>query len=573
MTENSTKNNHSEINQIGTEASSTATFLNRRNVLRAAALAAAAKVATASAGPANQRSRNLASDPNQNDLPDLPTIDVIALNRMAFGPRLGDFDKFNNLGEDDDERLTAYVDQQLNPSEVDDQACDIILADYDLTTLDLPLETIWRDYVDQETSMMVETARDQPVKDVQTSTLLRAVYSRRQLVEVLADHWHNHFNIYGWDYWTEPFFAHFDQAIIRQHLLGNFREMLEAVAQSPAMLYYLDNQSNAGDDPNENYARELFELHTLGAENYLGVRPLNDPSINARGQRIGYIDEDVYGATVCFTGWHINQETGRFEFNSEKHFPFQKVVLGQTIPSFRGIEDGRDVLDMLVNHPGTAAHVCRRLCRRLISDHPPQRIVDEAAQVFRDNIDAPDQLKQVTRTILLSNEFRNTWGGKVKRPLEYAASLLRAVDADFQADNQFIQQYNNMGQRLFGWHPPDGYPDMKEAWSSTQPTFQRWRMCEALLSRQVENGANRPEDYLLRFDDLMPTELTDPSAVVNWWSQRLLGRELPQRERQLVVEFLAQGRNPIYELSPEDIAQRLRPMVGLIFMSPSFAWR
>ena len=146
-------------------------------------------------------------------------------------------------------------------------------------------------------------------------------------------------------------------------MLGNFRTMLDAVAKSPAMLYYLDNQSNSGGNPNENYARELFELHTLGAENYLGVVPLiiNDNGSythpapkDAEGKPLFYVDADVYGATTCFTGWRYNTDTGLFQFDDKAHFPYQKVVLGRLIPEAQGVKDGSDVLDMLAKHAGTA---------------------------------------------------------------------------------------------------------------------------------------------------------------------------------------------------------------------------
>jgi uncharacterized protein (DUF1800 family) len=402
---------------------------------------------------------------------------------------------------------------------------------------------------------------------------LRAVYSKRQLVEVLADHWHDHFNVYGWDYWTAPTFVHYDRDVIRKHMLGNFRQMLEAVAKSPAMIYYLDNQSNEGGDPNENFARELFELHGMGAENYLGVRASNDPTIfDENGERIGYIDEDVYGATTCFTGWRVNGDTGNFEFDDSKHFPFQKIVLGREIPSFQGIQDGYDVLDLIVNHPGTARYICRRLCRRLISDDPPESVVEAAAAVFMANLNAPDQLKKVVRTILLSPEFRTTWAQKVKRPFEFSVSLLRAANADFEPEDSFYWSYDSTGHALFRWSPPNGYPDSKEAWTGTMPTLQRWRHCNWLVEWKYKEGPQK-DQRRLRFEEQTPSAVKTPIQLVDYWSNRILGRTLPDDEYQPIVEFMAFGRNPAQELPPADLEERLRFMIALIFMSPSFAWR
>ena len=358
-------------------------------------------------------------------------------------------------------------------------------------------------------------------------------------------------------------------------------QMLEAVAQSPAMLYYLDNQSNSGGNPNENYARELFELHTLGAENYLGVVPLTVGSNgqfehpgpkDANGRPLLYVDEDVYGATTCFTGWRANGDTGAFTFDSTAHFPYQKLVLGQAIPASQGVKDGRDVLDLLARHVGTARHICRKLCRRLIGDNPPERIVQAVAAIFVANLDAPDQLQKVVRTILLSEEFRTTWGEKIKRPFEYVVGLLRATGADFTPDGTFLWFTTLMGQRLFSWQPPNGYPDVRSSWSSTMPMLQRWRMCNWLLNNWTYGGEG-PDKDKPRITLENPPTLKKPTQIVDFWAQWLMGRPLPEGERGPIVEFMAGGRNIDFDLPDDQIKERLRSMVGLLLMSQSFQWR
>ncbi|MCX6046208.1 MAG: DUF1800 domain-containing protein, partial [Chloroflexi bacterium] len=441
------------------------------------------------------------------------------------------------------------------------------------------LAQLWVDHV--QTPTMDYGVRQLPVSETEKATLLKAVYSKRQLQEVLADFWFNHFNIQGWDYWAAPVFVHYDRDVIRGNMLGNFRQMLGAVAQSPAMLYFLDNQSNSGGNPNENYARELFELHTMGAENYLGVVPLTvganggfehpgpkDPN----GRPLLYVDDDVYGATTCFTGWRINTDTGLFAFDSAAHFPYQKLVLGQAIPASQGIKDGNDVLDILAHHPGTAHFICRKLCRRLIGDNPPESVIQTAAAVFSAQVDAPDQLKQVTKTILLSQEFRTTWGEKIKRPLEYVVSLLRIAQADFTPDGSFLWFTSQMGQRLYSWQPPNGYPDFKATWSSTMPLLQRWRVCNWLLNSWTYGGTEANKDQL-RIQFTNPPTLKKPTELVDGWSMALLGRLLPDNERQPVVDFMADGRNPTADLPDKEIKDRLAFMIGLIFMAPSFQWR
>jgi uncharacterized protein (DUF1800 family) len=221
----------------------------------------------------------------------------------------------------------------------------------------------------------------------------------------------------------------------------------------------------------------VFELHTLGAENYLGVKRQSDVPVDPEGRPVGYVDDDVYEATRCFTGWTVANNdsgpggnTGLFLYRDDWHDRFQKTVLGRFIPADQSaMKDGRDVLDALAEHPGTARHVCRKLCRRLISDDPPEGLVQSAADLFLAQKEAADQLKQVVRHILRSTAFRSTWGEKIKRPFEAIVSALRATNADFTIrlddsdSNSFLWLYSNIGQDLFSWESPDGYPDVKEA--------------------------------------------------------------------------------------------------------------
>lgn len=500
--------------------------------------------------------------------PTRPPLAVIVLNRMGFGPTPASWQQFRDLGTDDNARLTAYVDQQLNPASIDDSACDQIVARHGLTTLNKTLEQLWADHIRGDLDSRL------PAAEVEKAMCLRAVYSKRQLLEVLTDHWLNHFNVYAWDYPIAAVFVHFYRDVIRKHLLGNFRTLMEAVAQSPAMLYYLDNQSNSGGKPNENYSREAFELHGMGAENYLGVRAVDDPTIvDGAGNRLGYIDEDVYGATTCFTGWRVHQDTGTFYFSEADHFPYAKEVLGKRIPANQGIKDGRDVLDLMADHPGTARYICRRLCRRLIADNPPESVVQAAADVFIAHKTAPDQLKKVVRTILLSPEFRTTWGEKIKRPFEFSVSILRGLNANYTPQDAFFWNYDTIGQPLFGWRPPDGFPDDRGAWTGTMPMLQRWRHANWLFNWRIGGEGADKETYRLLPETQTPGDRRTPNSLVDYWSQRILGRLLPANERQAVVDFMAAGRNPDFDLPAEQISDRLRQMVVLICMSPSFQWR
>ena len=555
--------------------------LSRRNLLRgSSALALAAGAATlfdekahaqAETPPPAMRSpqhEQIAAASLDADLPELPPLAVIALSRMGFGISQATWTEFHALGATPEERLTAYVDQQLNPTAINDDACQAMIDAQGFTTINKSADQLWADHVvgDQD--------RYLPASETERLTFLRAMYSKRQLQEVLADHWHNHFNVFGWEYWIAPSMVHYDRDVIRKHMLGNFRAMLEAVAKSPAMLFFLDNQSNSGDRPNENYARELFELHGMGAENYFGVRSIDDPAIKDEdGNRLGYVDSDVYGATTCFTGWRVNEDTGRFEFDESAHFPYTKIVLGKVIPEFHGVQDGKDVLDLLAYHPASARYICRRLCRRLISDNPPESIVQAAADVFIANKSAPDQLKKVVRTILLSQEFATTWGEKIKRPFEFSVSTLRALEANFLPQDQFFWSYDDIGQGLFNWRPPNGYPDDRNAWTGTMALLQRWRHCNWLFGWQIGGEGADADTYRLRPESQTPGQYLSPTDLVNYWSNRILGRLLPVNERQPVIDFMASGRNPDFDLPADQIAERLRQMVALICLSPSFQWR
>ncbi|MEZ4656079.1 MAG: DUF1800 domain-containing protein [Caldilineaceae bacterium] len=562
--------------------------LNRRTLLRGlgataavssiAALAQTPPVdaqagATASPRPSMRRWRSIVSAAAAGE-PALPEVEVIAYNRMAYGPRPGDLAAFRALGGTPEARLQAFVDQQLDPASIVDTDCDNRLAAQGYATLDKTLQQTWWTYVRREDNPNLQVDRYLPAKEVESATLIRAIYSKRQLQEVMTEYWHDHFNIYGWDFWTAPTYNHFDRDVIRAHIFGNFRQMLEAVAKSPAMLYYLDNQSNQGGDPNENYARELFELHGMGAENYYGVRKTDDPAIfDGSGNRLGYVDDDVYGATTCFTGWRANGDTGLFEYDDSRHFPYQKVVLDKVLPPFQGIKDGYDVLDLIANHPNTGTYIARRMCKRLISDNPPESVVQSAAAVFRANVNAPDQLKQVTRAILLSPEFRNTWGQKIKRPFEYAISLFRAAQADFDPINNFFWWYEPMGQPLFAWSPPDGYPDYRTAWTSTMTTLQRWRFVNSVLGWKFGGDGPNKDMLRIRLPEQTPSSVNTPIQLVDYWSNRILGRVMPNEEYTPIVEFIAQGRGLTQPLPANDITDRLPHMVALIFMAPSFMWR
>ncbi len=256
--------------------------------------------------------------------PSTSPLSIIALNRMAFGPRPGDLEAFEALGNTEDEQFEAYVEQQLDPGSIDDSDLDSKLAGF--PTLQKSVSELWTEHLLGAGGDYL--IQNQPFHESEAAVFVRAVHSRRQLVQVLGDFWFNHFNVFPEDVLVTSVFSHYEQDVIRAHALGNFREMLEAVATSPAMLFYLDNVASRNSGPNENFSRELFELHTLGAENYLGVGLQSEVPKDEAGNPIGYVDADVFEATRCFTGWTFDDDVGAFLYRSDWHDRFQKNVLG-----------------------------------------------------------------------------------------------------------------------------------------------------------------------------------------------------------------------------------------------------
>lgn len=509
-----------------------------------------------------------------------PSLAVIALNRMGFGPRPGDLTRFQGMGATDGERLEAYVEQQLHPESIDDSAVEQRLTAAGFTTLKKSRDQLWEDHA-RGTQVGDYNLRTLPFQEVERATLARAIYSERQLLEVLADFWHNHFNIQANEYWIGPLWAHQDREIIRANVFGNFRKMLEDVATSFPMLIYLDNVSNTRAGPNENYARELFELHTLGAENYYGVRSVDDVPLDERGVPIAYVDEDVYEAARAFTGWGGDYEAGLFEYDHDEHDRFRKEVMRKRWSADQAYQkEGRDIFDLLAAHPGTGRHIARKLCRRLVSDSPPQRLVEEAAAVFTAQRNAPDQLRQVVRTILLSPEFAGTWGQKVKRPLEFFASSIRAVGGELPLKfgdryaDWFVRFYREASQPLFQWATPDGYPDTRARWLSSHPMVVNWRICNGIVEVKNFNWDSKPFKLFDPFVQ-MPVDVRSPVKMVDFWIQRVLGWPLAASAREDLIDFTARGRDPELDINvaEEFSRERVWAMIGLLLMSPQHFMR
>jgi len=335
---------------------------------------------------------------------------------------------------------------------------------------------------------MLEASAPQQVvaHDLSEGKLYRAIYSERQLDEVLTDFWFNHFNVYL-DKGADRFLVTaYERDAIRPNVLGKFSQMLQATAKNPAMLWYLDNWQSVAPDAvgmrgpknakrtrglNENYARELLELHTLGVDG-------------------GYTQKDIVEVARCFTGWTINQpyRGGGFQFNNRVHDKGEKVVLGVTIPAGGGMEDGMKVLDIVAHHASTARFISRKLAQRFVADDPPAALIAAMAKTFQTK---DGDLSEVMRTMLASKEFwsQGAYRAKVKSPLEMVASAVRATGADVTFAFGLANKIADLGQPLYRKQEPTGYPNTSAEWVNSAALLARMNFSLALTQNKLPGVA------------------------------------------------------------------------------------
>jgi uncharacterized protein (DUF1800 family) len=506
-----------------------------------------------------------------------PPVEVRVLHKMGFGPRSGDIAHVKQIG------VAAYVQEQLHPENiVETSDFNTRFSAQQFQMLDKDVRTLWTrwqgdcPYTDGN---QCNDYFDQPYREVVVATWLRAIYSKKQLLEVLVDHWHNHFNVRGEDSYAFYTWPDYERRI-RKNVFGNFRTFLEDIATSPAMLYYLDNRTSTSAGPNENYARELFELHTLGVDAYT-------PGIKAPapGQTFaGYRDWDVYEAARCLTGWTLDDDgqasTGQFTYRSDWHDRFQKYLLNQFIdPELGDMADGHILLDRVAAHPATARNVSKRLARRLVSDEPSDSLIQAGADAFTANQSKPDQLRFVYQALLTHPDFTNVWGEKFKRPFEMAVSAIRATNADWHWSNDFgwwsWSWFSSMGQGLFAWTPPNGYPDTRRVWLSSTRMTRRWTFLNYLCLDYF--GDDQPSTTLVAPYANTPQNLLTPRQLVDYWVQRVLGYPLSSSEIGPLYDFVARGRNldtalPDFRNDPnnnEHYPERIAGLVALILSLPA----
>ncbi len=324
-------------------------------------------------------------------------------------------------------------------------------------------------------------------QDLTEAKLFRAIYSERQLEEVLTDFWYNHFNVFLDKGADRYMVTTYERDVIRPHVLGHFKDLLLATAQSPAMMFYLDNwQSKANGKGrqglNENYGRELMELHTLGVDG-------------------GYTQQDVTEVARCFTGWTIREprQGGDFEFNEKVHDKGEKHVLGVTIPAGGGMNDGLKVLDILARNPATANFISKSLAIRFVSDNPPEKLVEKMAATFEKT---DGDLREVMRTMLHAPEFWDpaNFRAKMKSPLEMVASAVRAVNGDVDFAQNLAGQLNQLGEPLYRKLEPTGYSNRGSEWMNSASLLARMNFAIALAQGKIAGVKVDPAQFALAVD-------------------------------------------------------------------------
>ena len=524
---------------------------SRRHVLQAVALSSGAAALTSCERTISTLTGVLGdSIPNKLDLPTGTEIDpeFHLLSRAAFGAWPGDLERVKQVGRG------AWIEEQLHPERIDDSLCDLRARRF---------ESLFYSEGDA-----YEFKKPVLRNELTRHSMLRAIYSKRQLFEVMVEFWTDHLNIdleKGDCLYFKP---SDDRDVIRKHALGNFHDLIRASATSPAMLVYLDGRSNRVTKdkqvPNENYARELLELHTLGVHG-------------------GYTQTDVREAARCLSGWTVNllkdkqggarrgprgvverfqaPARGRSFFNADFHDDGEKRVLGQVIPAGVGESDLDHLVRIAVRHPSTAKFIAHKLCVRFISYDPPASIVDRVAGEFTRT---DGDIKAMLRLLLNSEEFMAARGTLLKRPFRYMVSSLRALAADTHVEasrnrqGPLLEYLARLGHGLFQYPTPDGYPDEEAPWMGT--LLWRWNFSLALASGKLGSDVRVP---MAELEKAINTSGNREEVISRWWSH-LLGR-VPSPDE---LKALASAADAQTQKLNSSIAKA--ELLGLMLASPAF---
>ncbi|MBD2207101.1 DUF1800 domain-containing protein [Calothrix sp. FACHB-1219] len=468
------------------------------------------------------------------------------INRLSFGPSPGDVQRVKSIGVD------RYIQEQLSPQTIPESASlENQLAQ--METLNLkPMELLAYGKVGEKLSREEKKAADQKAKAIvqqaMQARLLRATQSPRQLQEVMVDFWYNHFNVYANKGRDRFWVGAYEQQAIRPHALGRFRDLLGATAHHPAMLFYLDNwQSSAPSSPNarrktqglnENYARELMELHTLGVDG-------------------GYTQQDVIALAKIFTGWGIpsanqpNINSDGFYFNPKRHDGSDKVFLGNTIKG-GGEEEGEQALDILARSPATARHISYKLAQYFVSDRPPTALVNRLAQRY---LATDGNIRAVLETLFKSSEFwdANNFNVKFKTPYQYVISTVRATGMEVNNTKPLVSFLQQSGMPIYGCQTPDGYKNTEEAWLNSYAMTRRLNFATAIASGKLAlSGSPEPRNQANNIPkgDVL-TAKVKPAPIDSGQLSNTLGNLLSSKTQSAIASSPPQLHAALILGSPE----------------------
>ena len=437
----------------------------------------------------------------------------------------------------------AWLEKQLTPGKVADRSMDILMRRWPRLRLSAKgvMDTVGND----EWAVMM---------DLVQAHIARACWSNRQLFEVMVDFWSNHLNVTcpSSEVWTTRHL--YDQHVIRAHAFGKFSDMLLASARHPAMLAYLDQSSSDKDFPNENYAREVLELHTVGVNG-------------------GYTEAMVKSAARLLTGLSVDKDSQTYLYDTTKHATGPVRVLGFTHPNKAsyGEPAAMTYLTYLAHHPATAKHVATKLAIRFVSDAPSPALVRRLANVYLQN---DTQIKPVLRALFTSQEFLRASGAKVKRPFEDMVATVRALGirppaTGIDGIEQLYWLSGDLGQAPMGWHPPNGYPDVAIAWQSAGGTLARWNTHLSLAAGWWPKDLRRPD-----LESLLGTTVPKTYGALVDQAAAGLGLAQPTRNvRGAISTFLGHSAAAPLKLGDEAFGWRLPYVFALLLDSPAAALR
>lgn len=492
--------------------------LSRRDFVKLTSLIAAGAAAGGACSPLYGELSGAFRDPRA--WPGTEAATFRGLSRMTFGPTVREVERVTEIG------LAGWLEEQLSPGSMDDGAAELLVRRYETLTM--------------EANALAVRDREDVLRQLRAALLQRVIYSRRQLLERWVEFWSDHFNISvdKGDCWYLKVVD--DRQVVRKHALGRFGDLLLASAHSPAMLVYLDNQANEARAPNENYAREVMELHTLGVDG-------------------GYTQADVMQLARCLTGWTVKDHfwEGEFTFKEDLHDRSQKRVMGLKIEP-AGEDEAVQVMSHLVSHPATVHHLARKLVGRFVGDQPEKTAPEVVGMVAQSFARSNGDLMATARTLFLDGLLPrlDQLPHKYKRPMDFVTSSLRALAAHSNGGSALQDHLAAMGHLPYAWPTPDGAPDDAQSWSGN--LLPRWQFALQLAQGELEGTE-------IDLTAMAEVEAVDQDGLLDVLSRRLLG-VAPSKSLEAAAEAAQE------ESGGEEEAYSKLLVAGLL-ASPGFQWR